>query len=252
MRKRISIFLHEGYKLSEANNKDLEKDLKRIMKKIYENKEKICPDENSFIVSSLLTKQGRNIFLKILINNHSDKTKEFSNASFDSFYSIFCNIIAIISDSEKKEKNEENLIYLMKILKISEKISTTEKNSKNENILITLDDKMHNNPWIPTLINNERFWEIWVDDDLRKEDLQIKKLIEEKKNIDKATLGKFEPKLKEIIYNLIFIMLKLNMEGNAIQNYIKHLCEKYLLNEEIQKDMNRNINVLLSFYEDLI
>ena len=250
LRKRISIFLHEGYKLSEANNKDLEKDLKRIMKKIYENKEKICPDENSFIVSSLLTKQGRNIFLKILINNHSDKTKEFSNASFDSFYSIFCNIIAIISDSEKKEKNEENLIYLMKILKISEKISTTEKNSKNENILITLDDKMHNNPWIPTLINNERFWEIWVDDELKGEDLSIKKLIETK-NIDAETLNNYETKIEGIIKSLTIAMLKMRMEKISIESYIQHLCKKYMTNEDNQKNMENYVSAMLGCYHHI-
>ena len=233
--------------------KDLEVDLNIQMEDLYKGEEIITEDKLSSIIKKLKTKQGRNIFLKILINNHSDKgIREFRDDSFNAFEEIFTKVLSLIPVPEEKDNNKENLFYFMKIFKICGKIKLIEKNEENKKVSNTLDNIIYNKFRIPTLINNERFWEIWVDDDLTKEDLQIKKLIEEKKNIDKATLGKFEPKLKEIIYNLIFVMLKLNMEGNAIQNYIKHLCEKYLLNEEIQKDMNRNINVLLSFYEDLI
>ena len=220
---------------------------------IYKNSGKIDDDEIKSILNILQKKEGRYVFLRVLNEAHSDnKVQEFGKDSFNACLELFTNVLLITSNSEEKEeKNEENLIYFMKLLKISNKIYTLEKGSKNKIININLSDKIYNGLGNYPLIYTKRFWEIWLDDGLSRELLEIKKLEEKEKDKLIDNLDKYDDYKKEIvklIISLIPIMLKMKMDENSIYSIITYVERKYINDIDAHKNIEESLLRQLKLY----
>ncbi len=95
-------FLRYGHNLKKGEEKELETEVKQIIKNIYINPERIEGYLGANMVNFLQTKQGKNIFLAILVENHKGKNvQEFGKESFNAFLHIFANLIAILLSEEK-------------------------------------------------------------------------------------------------------------------------------------------------------
>ena len=191
--------------------------------------------------------------MRVLNEAHSDnKVQEFGKDSFNACLELFTNVLLITSNSEEKEeKNEENLIYFMKLLKISNKIYTLEKGPKNKIININLSDKIYNGLGNYPLIYTKRFWEIWIDDGLSRELLEIKKLEEKEKDKLIDNLDKYDDYKKEIvklIISLIPIMLKMKMDENSIYSIITYVERKYINDIDAHKNIEESLLRQLKLY----
>ena len=251
-KNKINKFIYYGYDLSEVD-KDLESDLNILLRNIYNNLGRIEEDEKKTIINYLKTRQGRNIFLRILMENHSNKkVEEFGNESFYDFLIIFKNVLLFTSNSEEEEKNDNNLIYFMKILKLGNKISTTEITSKNKKIVVTISDKLYHDFVKYPLIYTERFWEIWIEDALSGKLLKIKELNKtENPNLfdNLENYDKYRKKLVDLIKSLIPIMLKMNMNENSIISLIKKLEDNYIDDMFAHKEIEESLLGQLQLYK---
>ena len=245
-KNRISTFLRYGYDLSEIDEEFLETDVKNALRMIYMDTLNIDDSEIKKLINLLKIKEARNLFLRILYENHSNnKVQEFATESFNAFLEVFTNALLIASNSEEEEKNEDNLIYFMKLLKISNKITTRRIR------VIYLSDKIYSSLERYPLIYTKRFWEIWIEDGLSKEFLKIKNLEEKKDEYMIDNLEKYDDYKKEIIaliISLIPIMLKMRMDENSINSIISYMERKYINDLDSHKTIEENFLGLLQLY----
>ena len=247
--KNIS-YLRYGHNLTEGEEKELENELKQIIKNIYMNPEYVEGYLGINMINYFNTKQGRNKFFELLMENHKGRiVQEFGNASFNAFMHIFTSIVAIVLP-EENEKNEENLIYLVKLLKLSQTIGTIEKKGQKENH-VTLSDKIYSGLEKSPLIYKQRFWEIWIEDSMPVL-IKIKNKGEAKKEDMKFNSENYAKYKKELVYlikGLIPDMLRMKMGENSIYSLLNNLENKYIKDKSAHKIIVETFLDLLQLYK---
>ena len=145
------------------------------MAKIYKLEEKkINNEDKKKVIDSFKTQYGRDYFLSLLIDSQKEKkVKEIQNESFyflsDIIFYLLTNILLF--------ENDNDSIYAVKILKSCQYIKTTIKLKnifKTHKKVIILSDELYNKLNFYPLLNEKRFWKIWLEGDMTESELNYK------------------------------------------------------------------------------
>ena len=234
-------------KLTEEEMDDIKDNIKEIMTRMYRSDLKKIEQDKNILIDSLKTKFGRDYFINILSNGYKQDNlvKNLVNESYYFFSEVIFDTLSYIL---KLEENDENMVNTMKLLKSCQYIGTT-KNKKKLIIIKSkkfdslLSDEIYSKLENYTLFNNKRFWEIWIDDDLKKDELNIKKLLKENsyKNKGSKEYKSYIKNIYSLLEKLILIMIKINIDSNTIFINMNELAKEYSLDENKKKQLKGKI-----------
>ena len=239
--------LNKENKLTEEEMDDIKDNIKEIMTRMYRSDLKKIEQDKNILIDSLKTKFGRDYFINILSNGYKQDNlvKNLVNESYYFFSEVIFDTLSYIL---KLEENDENMVNTMKLLKSCQYIGTT-KNKKKLIIIKSkkfdslLSDEIYSKLENYTLFNNKRFWEIWIDDDLKKDELNIKKLLKENsyKNKGSKEYKSYIKNIYSLLEKLILIMIKINIDSNTIFINMNELAKEYSLDENKKKQLKGKI-----------
>ena len=255
LNNRMSIiFEYKDYGLSEDDRDEIKDDLRELMAKIYKlGERKIDNEDKKKVIDSFKTQYGRDYFLSLLIDSQKEKkVKEIQNESFyflsDVIFYLLTNILLF--------ENDNDSIYAVKILKSCQYIKTTIKLKnifKTHKKVIILSDELYNKLNLYPLLNEKRFWKIWLEGDMTESELNLKKLMKEnidEINIESNEFKSYEKRVYSLIYNLICIMMKMKIIRNSIHSNIQYLSNEYLQNEDLKKRLEADVLGQLQVYKN--
>ena len=254
LKNRISkIIQYRDYGISNANQSLLHSELKELMEKIFNlEEEKLDNSDKATIINSFKIQYGKDYFLKMLSGCQKEKEKEIQNESFK----FLSDIIFYLLTNSLAFENEQDLIYAVNVLKSCRHIKTTIKFKKNlisHKKVIILSDELYNKLNFYPLLNKRRFWEIWIEGDMTKNELNFKNLLKENPdeiNIESKEFKSYEKHAYSLIYNLICIMIKMKINSTSIYSNIQYMSNEYLRNEGLKKRLKADILGQLRVYKN--
>ena len=245
---------NKEYELSEDEIDEIKDNIREAMARVYRSDVSKINDDKKMIIDSLKTQFGRDYFTKILNNGYKQDylVKNLVNESYYFFYDVIFNTLL---DILKLEENDENIICAVKLIKSSQYIGTI-KNKKeflvSHNSLNILCDELYNGLENYSLFNKIRFWELWIEDDMTQNELNIKELINNESNdlvIESDEYIEYTNHLYSIIDKLTSIMMKMKISNNSIFLNIFELSKEYLLDESQIKELRDEAFGQLQIYK---
>ena len=240
------------YELSEDEIDEIKDNIREIMTRVYRSDVSKIEEDKKMIIDSLKTKFGRDYFTKILNNGYKQDflVKNLVNESYYFFFDVIFNTLL---DLLKLEENDENINCAVKLIKSSQYIGTI-KNKKeflvSHNSLNILSDELYNNLDHYSLFEKIRFWELWIVDDLTKNELEIIQLInEESINFQSEEYKSFINHIYSIIDKLTSIMMKMKITNDLIITNINDLCQEYISDENKIKEIKEELIGQLQLYK---
>ena len=240
------------YELSEDEIDEIKDNIREIMTRVYRSDVSKIEEDKKMIIDSLKTKFGRDYFTKILNNGYKQDflVKNLVNESYYFFFDVIFNTLL---DLLKLEENDENINCAVKLIKSSQYIGTI-KNKKeflvSHNSLNILSDELYNNLDHYSLFEKIRFWELWIVDDLTKNELEIIQLInEESINFQSEEYKSFINHIYSIIDKLTNIMMKMKITNDLIITIINDLCQEYISDENKIKEIKEELIEQLQLYK---
>ena len=240
------------YELSEDEIDEIKDNIREIMTRVYRSDVSKIEEDKKMIIDSLKTKFGRDYFTKILNNGYKQDflVKNLVNESYYFFFDVIFNTLL---DLLKLEENDENINCAVKLIKSSQYIGTI-KNKKeflvSHNSLNILSDELYNNLDHYSLFEKIRFWELWIVDDLTKNELEIIQLInEESINFQSEEYKSFINHIYSIIDKLTSIMMKMKITNDLIITNINDLCQEYISDENKIKEIKEELIEQLQLYK---
>ena len=240
------------YELSEDEIDEIKDNIREIMTRVYRSDVSKIEEDKKMIIDSLKTQFGRDYFTKILNNGYKQDflVKNLVNESYYFFFDVIFNTLL---DLLKLEENDENINCAVKLIKSSQYIGTI-KNKKeflvSHNSLNILSDELYNNLDHYSLFEKIRFWELWIVDDLTKNELEIIQLInEESINFQSEEYKSFINHIYSIIDKLTSIMMKMKITNDLIITNINDLCQEYISDENKIKEIKEELIGQLQLYK---
>ena len=247
-------FTNKEYELSEDEIDEIKDNIREAMTRVYRSDVSKIKDDKKIIIDSLKTQFGRDYFTKILNNGYKQDylVKNLVNESYYFFYDVIFNTLL---DILKLEENDENIICAVKLIKSSQYIGTI-KNKKeflvSHNSLSILSDELSNGLENYSLFNKIRFWELWIEDDMTQNDLNIKELINDELNdldMECDEYIEYSSHLYSIIDKLTSTMMKMKINNNSIFLTIFELSKEYLVDETQIKELRDEVFGQLQIYK---
>ena len=245
---------NKEYELSEDEIDEIKDNIREIMTRVYRSDVSKIGDDKKLLIDSLKTQFGRDYFINILYNGYRQDylVKNLVNESYYFFSDIIFNTLL---DILKLEENDENIICAIKLLKSCQYIGTV-KNKKeflvSHNIVNILSDELYNSLEDYSLFNKERFWELWLEDDMTKTELNIHKTLEEDLGYIDDESEKYQSYINHVhslIDKLTSLMMKMKISNNSIYSYIYQLSEKYIVDEDKVKQIRDEAFGQLQIYK---
>ena len=240
------------YELSEDEIDEIKDNIREIMTRVYRSDVSKIEEDKKMIIDSLKTQFGRDYFTKILNNGYKQDflVKNLVNESYYFFFDVIFNTLLNLL---KLEENDENINCAVKLIKSSQYIGTI-KNKKeflvSHNSLNILSDELYNNLDHYSLFEKIRFWELWIVDDLTKNELEIIQLInEESINFQSEEYKSFINHIYSIIDKLTSIMMKMKITNDLIITNINDLCQEYISDENKIKEIKEELIGQLQLYK---
>ena len=225
--------LNDELKLKEIENEEIKDSMKTTFKHIFKS-EFLNVENDINSLSSLLEKEyGKEYFTNIIESNK--KNNEIRIINEDSFKIL----LDIISKSLLKlSSTEKDIIFAVKVTKFSYYFKTIVNNIEyllNEKIFETITNKY-------SLYNKIYFWELWIENELNKNDIEIlnkfkKKSSESDLNIffneNKEEIDRFKENYQNLLKDAKKNMLLMKLNKSFILSNIEYLCNKYYLDENL-------------------
>ena len=210
-----------------------------------------------FLIDSLKTQFGRDYFINILSNGYKQDylVKNLVNESYYFFYEVIFNTLL---DILKLEENDENIIFAVKLLKSCQYIGTT-KNKKeflvSHNSSNILSDELYNKLENYSLFEKRRFWEIWIEDDMTQNELNIKESKKYENNDDIDTEAEEYLSYIKHSYSLLdkltHLMMKMRISNSTIYSHIFDLSDEYLMDDIQIKQLREETFKELQLYKKI-
>ena len=240
--------LNEKFGLSEEEIDEIKDNIKEIMTRIYRSDIRKINEDKRILSDSLKTQFGKNYFINILSNGY--KQDYIVKNLVNEFYYFFSEIIFnTLQDILKLDENEENMVYAMKLLKSCQYIGTTKSKKfmlKNYKVDKLLSDELYHKLENYTLFNNKRFLEIWIEDEMTKNELNLKKSLKVKISIFKenSECKLYVEHIYSLFEKLINIMIKIKIDNSTIYSNINELAKEYSLDENQKNQITKLLEKL--------
>ena len=199
-------------------------------------------------MDSVKTNFRRDYFVIIIgsVNKKNSSIKIVENESFDFLkYIIFSVLLNII----KVEENYHNLFSALKLTKACLYIKTT-KNKKE----VSLSDEIFSQLEDYSLYKNKIFWQIWIEDDLTEDEIDIYNKLKSKGEDSVKNSENYKIYLKnsyEIVDKLFGIMIKLKLSNFFIYLTYSELSREYIFDDDQFGKIKREMINGLEYYQKL-
>ena len=223
-------------KLKEIENEEIKDNMKTTLKHIFKSEFLNITDDINSLLLSLGKEFGKKYFIDIIESNK--KNKEMKIISEDSFKIL----LEVISKSLLRlDSTQKDIIYAIKIIKFSYYFKT--KVNKNDYFLNEKIFEIITNKY--SLFNKINFWELWIENELNKNDIEIldkfRKRSNERENyiyIDEKDeeIFRFKDKYKNLLKDAKRNMVIMKLNKSFILSNIEYLCNKYYLDENYKKE----------------
>ena len=221
---------------SEIKEEELRDNIRAILKHVFKSEHLNIIDDINSLSLALENEYGRKYFTEIIKLNN--KNKEIKIINEDSF-KILSEVIS--KTLSNLHSNKEEIIYGIKFIKFcyyfKKRVNKIEY-LLNERIFEILTKKYN-------LFNQIYFWELWIEDELNKNDVEILNKYR-KKNSEKDSYIYIDEEEEEIIkFKEIFkkhlkeikqIMMKIKLNKSFILTVIDYFSNKYNLDDEYKKE----------------
>ena len=235
--KIINLESNDEEKLSEEKREIIKDNIDSRLRRIFRAEKVNVKKDPETLLSAMETEYGKNYFLSLFNLNNFKKHVNFLNE--DSFQILFEVVTKTISKlSFDKLKNRLFTMKLLKSFSYFKKFKEKEEISFLEKILeyFSNDNKI-------TIFKEINFWEMWVEEELKKENEELfNNFINSSDNTkeyifidkDEVNVIEFINKAKSCIEELIDIMTEIKIDKDLILAVIENLCTKFIQSDEYQ------------------
>ena len=245
---------NKEYELSEDEIDEIKDNIRETMTRVYRSDVSRIEEDKKMIIDSLKTQFGRDYFIKILSNGYKQDylVKNLVNECYYFFSDVIFNTLL---DILKLEENDDNIICAVKLLKSCQYIGTT-KNKKEflvtHNIVNILSDELYSRLEGYSLFNKQRFWELWIEDDMTESEINLQRLLNDESSYVDNESEEYLSYIKHVyslIDKLTSIMMKMKISNNSIYSNIYELSKEYIIDEEKMKQLRDEAFGQLQIYK---
>ena len=226
-------------KLKEIENEEIKDNMKTTLKHIFKSEFLNITDDINNLLLSLEKEFGKKYFIDIIdIIESNKKNKQIKIISEDSFKIL----LEVISKALLRlDSTQKDIIYAIKIIKFSYYFKT--KVNKNYYFLNQKIFEIITNKY--SLFNKINFWELWIENELNKNDIEILDKFRKRSNIrdqniyigeNDEEIVRFQEKYKNLLKDAKRNMVIMKLNKSFILSNIEYLCNKYDLDENYKKD----------------
>lgn len=218
--------------ITEIEKEDIRDNIRSTLTRVLKCEKVNVANDTAVLKSSVEKEYGKIYFVSVIERNKT--SKEIRIISEESF-KILSDVITKLLLSLKVSK--KNIILAYKIIKFCTFFKVI---NKKDDIL--LEDKIFNNLTKNYCIFNEvLFWELWIEDELDDNEMEILNKLKNLKNefffVDEESeeMKQFREIYKNQLDNIRKLMEKIKLNKSLMLSVIDDLCKQNIINDDIKK-----------------
>ena len=250
---RYSFYIRKrGAELSEEQIDEIKDNIRETMTRVYKSEIKDLKEDEKIIMDCIKEEFGRDYFINVITSGNSKERVEkvLQKDSFDFFrYIIFNSLLNLLH----QEENDEIIICAMKLSKICLYIKMIENKKEvllSDILFYVLEDY--------SLYTKQKFWTIWIEDDMTDSDIGIFRFLKYSKKKENINIDEENEKYLlyskhsyDILSGLCTIMIKMKLSNNFIYSTITGLIQEYIFDDKIFSKLMKEMIDELQFYKKL-